>query len=181
MGERFRTKLDNHKRYHCTSGSRYENTYQEQINKKSGEKQLVKVGETCVYDIIQADLEQSKIENIIHKLAMGDYSVLKQAQLTYVDENDFPHSLMEAQDIVIRAKAEFDKFPSEVKKEFNNSPEQYVSEMGTDEFIKKMSPFNDEIAKKQKEEDQAAYNAKVAETAAFNNAVNAAMAEGGII
>lgn len=170
-----KTKFSNHKRYHCTSGSEYENTYQEQIDKKSGKKILVKVGETHVYAMIQEDLESSKIENIIHKLAMGDLSVLRQAQLTYVDAEEFPHSLMEAQNIVVKAKEEFDKFPADVKKEFNNSPEQYVSEMGTDEFIKKMAPFNDEIAKKQKDEATAAFNTKVAETAAFNKAVNKAM------
>lgn len=173
-----KTKFTPHKRYHCNAGSRYENTYQEEIDKKSGKKVLVKVGETCVYDMIQADLEQSKIENIIHKLAMGDLSVLREAELTYVDADDFPKNLMEAQNIVVKAKAEFDKFPPEVKKEFNNSAEQYVSEMGTEEFIKKMSPFNDEIAKKTKAETDAAFNAKVDETVAFNKAVNAKMNEG---
>lgn len=68
---------------------------------------------------------------------MGDLSVLKQAKLTYADADDFPKTLMEAQNIVIKAKGEFDKFPEEVKKLFNNSPEQYVSEMGSDDFIKK--------------------------------------------
>lgn len=169
------TKFSKHKRYYCSAGSPYENLYQEEIDKKSGKKILVKVGETCVYDMIQEDLESSKIENIIHKLAMGDYSVLKQAELTYCDADDFPKNLMEAQNIVVKAKAEFDKFPADVKKEFNNSPEQYVSEMGTDEFIKKMAPYNDEIAKKQKEEATKEFNARVAETAAFNNAVNNAM------
>lgn len=173
-----KTKFSKHKRYHCNSGSRYENTYQEQIDKKSGKKILVKVGETCVYDMIQADLEQSKIENIIHKLAMGDLSVLREASLTYVDADEFPKTLMDAQNIVVKAKAEFDKFPPEVKKEFNNSAEQYVSEMGTDEFIKKMAPFNDEIAKKQKADNDAAFNARVNETVEFNKAVNAKMNEG---
>lgn len=170
-----RTKLDNHKHYHCTAGSRYENVYEEEIEKKSGRKHLVKVGKTCVYDKIQADLEQSKIENIIHKLAMGDLSVLKQAELTYADADDFPKSLMEAQNIVIKAKAEFNKFPEEVKKLFNDSPEQYVSEMGTDEFIKKMSPYNDSIAKRKKDEEDQEFNRQVETAAAFNKAVNRAM------
>lgn len=170
-----KTKFDEHKRYHCSAGSRYENTYQEEIEKKSGKKHLVITGKTCVYDMIQEDLEASKIENIIHKLAMGDYSVLKEAKLTYADADDFPKSLMEAQNIVVKAKTEFDKFPTEVKKLFNNSPEAYVSEMGTDEFIKKMAPFNDEIAKKKKAEADAEFNRQVNETAAFNKAVNAAM------
>lgn len=169
------TKFTPHKRYHCTAGSKYENTYQEEIDKKSGKKVLVKTGETCIYDMIQEDLEASKIENIIHKLAMGDLSVLREAKLTYVDAEDFPKNLMEAQNIVVKAKEEFDKFPAEVRKEFNNSPEQYVSEMGTAEFDKKMAPFNDEIAKKIKDDETRDFNNRVAETAAFNSAVNKAM------
>lgn len=171
-------KTDPHKRYYCSSGSPYENVYEEEIEKKTGRKHLVKIGKTNVYEKIQEDLEQSKIENIIHKLAMGDYSVLKQAELTYADADDFPKSLMEAQNIVIKAKNEFDKFPDEVKELFNNSAEQYVSEMGTDTFIKKMSPYNDGIAKKQKDEDERIFKEKVLEQATFNKAVNAAM-EGG--
>lgn len=174
----YRVKTDEHKRYYCTSGSRYENEYQEEIDKKSGRKELVVIGKKDVYALIQSDLESTKIENILHKLAVGDLSVLRQAELTYVDEDDFPHSLMEAQNIVIKAKNEFDKMPVEVKKLFNNSPEQYVSEMGTDEFIKKLSPYNDEIKKKAKDEKDAEFNAAVAEQVAFNKAVNAAMEQG---
>lgn len=170
-----RTKLDKHIRYHCSAGTRYENIYEEEIEKKSGKKHLVKVGQTCVYDKIQADLEQSKIENIIHKLAMGDLSVLKQAQLTYADADDFPKTLMEAQNIVIKAKSEFNKFPEEVKKLFNDSPEQYVSEMGSDEFIKKMAPYNDSIAKHKKDEANEEFNRQVEAAAAFNKAVNEKM------
>lgn len=170
-----KTKFSERKRYHCSSGSRYENTYQEEIDKKSGRKVLVKTGQTCVYDMIQEDLEASKIENIIHKLAMGDYSVLQEAKLTYVDADDYPKTLMEAQNIVVKAKQEFEKFPPEVKKEFNNSAEQYVSEMGSEEFIKKMSPYNNELAKKLNDEKEKDFNNRVAETASFNRAVNKAM------
>lgn len=169
----FRTKTDEHKRYYCSAGSRYENTYQEEIDKKSGQKHLVKVGKTCVYDLIQQDAEASKMVNIIQKLAMQDYSVLKQARLTYVDEDDFPKSLMEAQNIVIKAKAEFDKFPAEVRKLFNNSPEQYVSEIGTDDFIKKLTPYNDEIREKHEKEENEKFNQAVANQIRFDNAVAA--------
>lgn len=106
---------------------------------------------------------------------MGDLSVLKQAKLTYADADDFPKTLMEAQNIVIKAKGEFDKFPEEVKKLFNNSPEQYVSEMGSDDFIKKMSPYNDSIAKHKKDERDAEFNRQVEEAVAFNKAVNSRM------
>lgn len=170
-----RTKFSERKRYITPCGSRFLNVYQEQISKKTGKTELVKTGETDVYEMIQQDLEQSKIEYIIHKLAIGDYSVLKQADITYVDATEMPKTLMEIQNIVVKAKQEFNKFPAEVRKEFNNSPEQYVSEMGTEEFFKKLTPYNDEIKNREKEEADAAYLQKVRETAAFNKAVNAEM------
>lgn len=172
---KFRTKLDEHKHFYCSAGSRYENVYEEELEKKSGRKHLVKTGQTCVYDIIQADLEQSKIENIIHKIAMGDLSVFREARLTYVDADDYPKSLMEAQNIVIKAKSEFAKFPAEVRNLFNNSPEQYVSEMGTKEFIEKLTPYNNDIRSKKEKEAQDEFNKQVKEAAAFNKAVNAEM------
>lgn len=173
----YRRKTDNHKRFYCNAGSIYENEYQEQINKKTGCLELVKIGKKNIYELIQQDLESTKIENILHKLAIGDYSVLKQAQLTYVDESDFPKSLMEAQNIVIKAKQEFEAFPVEVKKLFNNSAEQYVSEIGTNTFLDKMAPFNDDALKKQKAEKDAEFNEAVKNQVAFNKAVNAAMSE----
>lgn len=169
----FRTKTDDHKRYHCTAGSRYENTYQEEIDKKTGRKHLVKIGKTNVYELIQQDAESSKMVNIIQKLAMHDLSVLKEAKLTYVDENDFPKSLMEAQNIVVKAKAEFDKMPAEVRQLFNNSPEQYVSEIGTEDFIKKLTPYNNEIKERYEKEENEKFNKAVADQIRFDNAVAA--------
>lgn len=170
-----RTKFTKHKRYFSPIGSKLLNVYQEQINKKSGKKELVKTGETNIYEMIQQELEQTKIETIIHKLAMGDLSVLKQADITYVDATEMPTTLMEFQNIVVKAKQEFDKFPEEVRKEFNNSAEKYVSEMGTEDFYKKMAPYNEKVRKSREEKDQAAFTEKVNEAVTFNRAVAAGM------
>ena len=170
-----RTKFSETTRYYCSNGNIYENEYQEEIDKKTGRKHLVVSGKKNVYEMIQQDAESCKIENIMHKLAMGDLSVFKEARITYADADDFPKSLMEAQNIVVKAKSEFEKMPKEVREIFHNSPEEYVSTMGTKEFIDKMAPYNNEMAKKKKEETDAAYNEKVSEQAAFNKAVNKAM------
>ena len=81
---------------------------------------------------------------------------------------------MECQNIVLKAKQEFEKMPSEVKELFNNSPDEYVNQMGTEEFFKKMSPYNDKIAAIEKEGSLKAYNKKVAEQAKFEQDVAAA-------
>lgn len=149
------------------SGSHFLNTYQEEINKK-GQLNLIKTGETDIYAMIQQDAESCKIENILHAVAMGDLSALQQREATYVDATTMPSTLMEAQNLVIRLKDEFYKMPIEVRKEFSNDPDVYVSKMGTNEFQEIMAPYNNKIAAIAKEKSAAEYNKKVAENAKLN-------------
>lgn len=149
------------------AGNHYINTYQEIIDKK-GKMRLEKTGQTNVYELIQQDAENCKIENILKRVAMGDLEALNQREATYVDATTLPKSLMEAQNLTIRLKDEFYKMPLEVRKEFNNSPEQYVSLMGTDEFKNIMSPYNEKIAKIAAEKNDKEYRRKVEEGAKLN-------------
>lgn len=148
-------------------GTRFINTYQEEINKK-GMINLIKTGEHCVYDEIQLDVENCKIENILHQVAMGDLRALQQREATYIDATTMPKNLMEAQNLVIRMKDEFYKMPLEVRKEFDNSPEKYVSLMGTNEFKEIMAPYNDKIAAISKEKSDKEYRQKVKDGAKLN-------------
>lgn len=148
-------------------GSIYLNTYQEEIDKK-GKIRLVKTGQTNIEELIQQDLESTKIENILHAVAMGDLRALQQREATYCDATTMPKNLMEAQNLVIRMKDEFYKMPVEVRKEFENSPEKYVSLMGTNEFQEIMAPYNEKIAAIAKEKSDAEYRKKVENGAKLN-------------
>ena len=147
-------------------GTRYINTYQEEI--KDGRLTLIKTGETNVYEKIQADAESCKIENILHAVAMGDLNALRQREVTYGDATTMPKTLMEAQNLVIKMKDEFYKMPLEIRKEFGNSPDRYVEEMGTKEFFDKMAPYNEKIAAIEKEKSAKEYEKKVKEGAKLN-------------
>lgn len=151
----------------------YEPEYLEVI-KKDGSKELEEVGQTNIYEKIQSHAEQCKIENILHAAAMGDLSVFNQRETTYADATTLPKSLMEAQNLVLRMKQEFETMPLEVREIFNNSPEMYVNMMGTKEFNEKMSPYNKKIADIEKAGSLKAYEAKVKEAAKFNKDVKAA-------
>lgn len=156
------------------SGSRYLNTYQEEIDKDTGKKHLVKSGETNIYAMIQEDLEDSKIENILKRAALGDLKALNQRETLYVDATNMPKTLMEAQNIVLKAKQEFETLPLEVRKEFDNSAEKYISEMGTKEFTDKMGPYNKRIAEIEEAGNLEEYEKKVKAQAKFENDVAAA-------
>lgn len=166
-----KTKFDR-VRIHTPAGSRYLNIYQEEINKK-GHKCLVKTGQTNVYEKIQADLESSKIETILHQVAMGDLSVLNQRETLYVDATNMPKNLMEAQNIVIKAKAEFEQMPQEVREIFHNSADEYVSTMGSQEFLDKMAPYNKKIADIAEAGNLKEYEKKVKAAAKFESDVAA--------
>ena len=167
------TQFDRPKTEATPEGTRYLNKYQEHIG-KDGQVELEKIGETCIYDMIQSHLEETKIENILHAVAMGDINALNQREIFYADATVMPKTLMEVQNIVVKAKAEFETFPLEVRELFNNSCEQYVSEMGTESFLEKMAPYNKKIADIQNEGSMKAYQKKVAEQAKFEKDVAAA-------
>jgi hypothetical protein len=145
----------------------YLNVYQECIDEQ-GRKSLERVGQTNIYEKIQEEADSTRIETILHQVAMGDLKALHQRETMYCDATTMPKSLREAQDLVIRLRDEFYDLPLEVRKEFGNSPEQYVSEMGTKEFFEKMSPYNEKIAAIEKEKSDKEYRKKVQEGAKLN-------------
>lgn len=167
------TQFNRPKTIPAPPGDNFIDVFQEEIT-KDGHKEIVKVGEKNVYDMIQEDLEQSKIENILAAAAMGDLSVLKAQEPVYIDATTFPKTMMEAQNIVVKAKQEFEKMPQEVKDLFENSPELYVSKMGTQEFLDIMSPYNEKLKKINEAGSLEEYNKKVAAQAKFEKDVAAA-------
>lgn len=165
-------KTAERKRFYTEPGKRFRNVYQEEIVDKR--KALIKVGETNVYEQIQEELESTKIENILHAAAMGDLDALNKREATYIDATTLPKNLMESQNIILRAKAEFEKMPIEVRELFHNSAEEYVSEMGTKEFLEKMEPYNKKIKAIKDAGSKKEYDDKVAAQAKFENDVAAA-------
>ena len=150
------------------SGSIYLDEYQEGINEETGSLYLEKIGKKNIYEMIQEDADSVDIEHILHSVAMGDLNALKAREGMYVDATTMPKSLREAQDLVIRLKDEFYKLPIEVRKEFGNDPEAYVSEMGTQEYLDKMAPYNEKILAISKEKNAKEYERKVKEGAKLN-------------
>lgn len=148
------------------SGTPYINTYIE-VMKKHG-IELEKNGETNVYEMIQLSKDECDINKILQRLSMGDYNALNQRDVAYVDSTTLPKSLMEAENLRLRATDEFYKMPLEVRREFNNSPEQYVNEMGTPEFMEKMAPYNEKLLAISKEKSMKEYEKKVKEGAKLN-------------
>ena len=155
------------------AGDGFLNVYQEEI-KKDGTKGLICIGKTNIEAKIQEDAEMCDIHNIIKAVAMGDLSILRNQEPTYIDSTTFPKTLMEAQNIMVKAKSEFENLPREVKELFNNSPEVYVSEIGTTDYLEKMAPYNEKIKAVKEAGSLKEYNKKVADQAKFERDLAAA-------
>lgn len=155
------------------SGDEFLEVYQEEFD-KSGKKDLVMIGKTNIYDKIQEGKENTEIAHILERVALGDLSVLRSQEPQYIDATTLPKTLMEANNIVLKAKQEFEKMPKEVREKFDYSPDQYVNTMGTKEWLDKMAPFNEKAAEIKKAGSLKAYNEKVAAQAKFEKDVAAA-------
>lgn len=162
----FYSQFNRPKTLPCNSGSKFLNKYQETI--KEGVRSLIQVGKTNVYDIIQSHAKEGDVKWIIAQFSKGNLDVLRKGDPVYTDATTMPTSLMEAQNLCLRMKQEFEEMPSEVKKAFNYSSDLYIAKMGTQEFQEIMKPYNEKIQKISMEESAAEYNRKVKEGAKLN-------------
>lgn len=170
---KFFSQFDRPKRIPTPAGDRLLEVFQEEIN-KDGRKELVHIGNTNIYDKIQEGREDTLIQNILVHLANGDLSVLRQQKPQYIDSTTLPKTLMEANNIVIKAKQEFEKMPKEVKEKFDYDAELYVNTMGSQEWLDKMSPYNDQIKEIKEAGSKKEYEKRVAAQAKFEKDVAAA-------
>lgn len=121
------------------TGDGKEPEYSYEIDEK-GARTLKRTGEVNVYAQIQTYLEETKIENIIQRATydpttIGSQEWMKQAE---VDISNMPENYHEWKRMVNDAENRFNVLPAELKEKFNNSVEQYISEMGTVEWAKKL-------------------------------------------
>lgn len=116
------------------SGTPLQPTYSYRIDKKTGKRQLVQTGETNIYEKIQANLESSKLENIVKKCTNGDLSSLNIREGNYIDISEIPTNLIEIQNTILKAHDQFNELPSEIRSKFDNSVEKYVSSIGSEEW-----------------------------------------------
>lgn len=134
----FKTAWDRGETTITPAGDPIAPVYDYRIDKKTGRKILEKVGETNLYEKIQASLESSKLENIIKRATQGDLSVLEQMNGQYIDISELPTNLIDMQNMIYKAKGEFEKLDAETRSKFENSVEKYISLYGSEEWADNM-------------------------------------------
>lgn len=128
-------------RTNTPTGSPIQDEYNYKIN-AFGQKVLEKTGETNLYEKIQANLEETKIENIMARVTMGDTSMLRPDGI-YADLTTMPSNLLEARQAMQELENTWNGLPAEIRKKYNNDLDQYIGASGTEEWLRDMGLLNE--------------------------------------
>ena len=94
-----------------------------------------------VYEKIQSFKEETDINNIMARFALGDETALNVNKGYYIDASSLPSNIFEVYQSGLKAEQYFDSLPVDLKEQFDNS---YVEFMISDEkdFFDKVSKYN---------------------------------------
>lgn len=114
------------------SGTRYEPVMAYTIG-KDGIKKLVETGEKQdLYALIQQNAVGVSLAEIVKRCTLlQDESILMQRPAGYIDATEMPTDFMDMQNKIVHAREAFMKLSVDVRNQFGNSPDRFISEMFT--------------------------------------------------
>lgn len=115
-----------HERFYINPGEAVEDNYAVHYD-KNGVRHLRKDGKINTFDEIQSHRESCDVEVILKRYAHGDFSVLDRGDPQYLDTTQFPSSFAEWFEQGEKAKRYFLSLAPEVRAQFNNSFEQFLT------------------------------------------------------
>lgn len=118
------------------TGTQMDNVY-DYVIKENLIKGLKKTGEENRYEKIQKSAAECKIDTILAKAAV-DPTILQNRKGMFLDTSEAPKSLAEFENMRIKIIQEFGKLPIDIRKKFDNSPEKFVAEYGSEEWAEKI-------------------------------------------
>lgn len=136
----FRTAYSGQKRTTCPAGKETRETYAYEINEK-GQKELKSNGTINVYEEIQAELEETKIENVLKRVAAGDMSDFRPTGI-YQDITKIPNNLIEAKKEMQKLENVWNELPKETKAKYNWSVDEFISKAGEETWLVDMGLIN---------------------------------------
>lgn len=138
----FKTPYTGRERQFTETGSPIANTYEHKID-EFGRKKLVITGQINVYERIQEQLEETKIENIMARAIAGDTSMLRPDGI-YADLTEMPNNLIEARQAIQNLENVWNKLSRDIKEKYNYNVEEFIAKSGTETWLKDMGLYKSE-------------------------------------
>lgn len=133
--------IDNNVKEKTPTGDEFLDIYQEQVDSK-GKRILKKIGQTNVYEKIQADKDNAVIYNIIEKyMQTGDESLLQKRNSYYGEFINMPGTPIELQNQLLMADRAFYELDKDVRAEFNNDAGEFKASIMNGSFEQRMNKF----------------------------------------
>ena len=129
----FPTKFNKERASFSEAGTRFKKVYELQSD-EDGVITLRKTGEKNLYDEIQSHAESVDINNILARFQNGDVTALGTPRGEYIDITDMPTNFRDLMNVVITDENDFNKLPLEVRRAYNFSASEYISDIGSDKW-----------------------------------------------
>ena len=136
-------RLEKHSAFYSPTGNGTIEEYQLKYDKDTGTEVLVKIGIRNTQEEIQSFAESANITNIIQRFVNGETDLLHSVDGTYGDFRDAPKSYAEYFQRVREAKKIFEQLPQDIRNKFDDDPEKFFLEFGTDSFVTKINDLDD--------------------------------------
>lgn len=135
-------------RFYSNPGSSIKPVYTAKLDDK-GMISLIETGKENIQEYIDSFAEDTDINVILARCAAGDTSVLSKYQGTYGDFLDVPKTYRDFLQTAIDGQNFFDALPVDIKSKFGNSFEQWMSQIGSKEWMEAMSVLDGQIGKEE--------------------------------
>lgn len=137
------------------TGSPIKEIYKPIVN-KDGSITLIVDGYVNTDEEIQSHEQEVDIDVVIAKYMNGDLEALNKHVGQYGDFTNMPKTYAEVLQMQIDARNVFDGLPVEIKGKFNNDPNEFFVQSGSEDWFKKLDPIlnigKEEIKEEVKEE-----------------------------
>lgn len=111
---------------------------------KLGNIDLVESGKEDTDAIIQSYAPYCDINIIMANAMQGDLSGLNRVRGTFGDFTDMPKTYAEFLQLQIDSNKMFEKLPPDIKKQFDNDPNKFMVDAGSEEWLNKLGIVKEE-------------------------------------
>lgn len=132
---KFRTSYDSTQHKASPSGSRFRKKYIRSYA-DDGTPQLISEGIEDVYDSIQKAKPGNVIEDLIRRAQSGDTTAIREPIDSYADISGMPTDILEAHQMLIKAKDNYYKLPSDLRAKYGNNFTGFLNAMSDGSLAK---------------------------------------------
>lgn len=125
----FYTPFNRPKRNPTKFNNKKQVVYKTELDKKTGERKLIKRDTVDIYEKIQEFAEETKISNIMKKyqIDLFNQSTISKDEQKIIDLTNMPENLLETMTAIDNAKYLWERQTPQVKEKFNNDFRQFIA------------------------------------------------------